>query len=158
MVLYVCMYTSNVWYREEWKLLTWPANVTEHLNITNQMHIEDLLLTVLQNVAYISASVNIVKILTVSSVGIPPGTGCGLRCSSAGLMFSNFVTTLSENRFRWLNELFKRIREPIHWFPNWFDQAFEQNWLKIINHSRMSNTHCPEKSGLRVYLYCIKIQ
>ncbi len=29
-----------------------------------------------------------------------------------------------------LNESFKLIREPNHWFANWFDQAFEQNWLK----------------------------
>ncbi len=59
------------------------------------------------------------------------------------------VITLSENRFRWLracgreiNESFKLIHELIHWF----DQAFEQNWLKRMNNSRMSIAHCPEKS------------
>ncbi len=68
------------------------------------------------------------------------------------LMFLNFVTTLSENReFRELNESFELIREPIHWFANWFDQAFEQNWLKRMNHSRMGIAHCPEKSRLRVW-------
>ncbi len=68
------------------------------------------------------------------------------------------VTTLSENRFRRLsacgrklNKSFKLIREPIHWFANWFDQAFEQNWLKRMNHSRMGIAHCPEKNRWHVW-------
>ncbi len=42
------------------------------------------------------------------------------------LVWSSLWTELTQN-----NESFKLIREPIHWF----DQVFEQNWLKIMNHS-----------------------
>ncbi len=34
------MYTSGVWHGEEWRLVTWPANVNEHLIIMKQMHID----------------------------------------------------------------------------------------------------------------------
>ncbi len=62
--MYECMYTSDVGHGEEWKLLTWPANVTEHLNM-KQTHIDEsssVYSAKCTNVAYISASVNIVKI------------------------------------------------------------------------------------------------
>ncbi len=52
---------------------------------------------------------------------------------------------------RELNESFKLIHEPIQWFANWFDQAFEQKWLKRTNHSRMGIAHCPENSRRRVW-------
>ncbi len=55
------------------------------------------------------------------------------------LMFLNFVTTLSENRFRRLsacgrelNDSFELIREPIHWFANWFDQAFQSQSQSLL--------------------------
>ncbi len=66
------------------------------------------------------------------------------------LVWSSLWTELTQN-----NESFKLIHEPIHWFDqvwteltqnnesfklirepiHWFDRVFEQNWLKIMNHS-----------------------
>ncbi len=43
------------------------------------------------------------------------------------LVWSSRWTELTQK-----NESFKLIREPIHWF----DQVFEQNWIKIMNHSK----------------------
>ncbi len=104
------------------------------------------------NVAYISESVNIVKIslLIVSR----QKHSCWNRSRAAALNALDIPNVLSEKRFRRLsacgrelNESFKLIRKPIHWFA----QAFEQNWLKRMNHSRMGIAHCPEKSRLRVW-------
>ncbi len=50
-----------------------------------------------------------------------------------------------------LNETFELIREPIHWFANWFDKAFEQNGLKRMNNLRVGIAHWPEKSRRRVW-------
>ncbi len=131
----------------------------ENLNIKKPMHIDEsssICSAKCAKVAYISESVNIVKIslLIVSR----QKHSCWNMSRAAELnaldVLKLSVTALSENRFRRisacsreLNESFKLIRKPIHWFV----QAFEQNWLKRMNHSRMGIAHCPEKSRLRVW-------
>ncbi len=108
---------------------------------------------ILTNVAYISARVNIV-IISILIVSRQRHSSWNSALDVINLSF----TTLSENRFRRLgacggelNKSFKLICEPIHWFASWFDQAFEQNWLKRTNHLRMGIAHCPEKSRWRVW-------
>ncbi len=60
--IYIYVKVNITWHREEQKLLIWPA--TEHLNIMKNAHwrIFRLFCKMETNVAYISASVNIVKI------------------------------------------------------------------------------------------------
>ncbi len=150
-----------LWHGEEWKLITWQA--TEHMNITKHMYIDgsfSVCSAKCTNVAYISANVNIVKIsiLIVSRQRHSSWNRLRAAVLNALDVLKLSVTTLSENRFRQLsvcdrelNESFKLIREPIHCFANCFYQAFEQNCLKRMNHSRMDIAHCPEKSKLHVW-------
>ncbi len=148
---------------------------TEHLNLTKQMHIDgssSVCSAKDTDVAYISASVNIVKI----SISIVSRQRHSFWNWNKLLMFLIFLLqALSENRFRrlsacgrelnesvqtdsrtdslvWFTNRFTGlIHEPIHWFAKWFDQAFEQNWLKIMNHSQMGIAHCPEKSRQHIW-------
>ncbi len=92
-------------------------NATEHLNIMKQMHIDGSC----TNVAYISASVNIVNKIPINVS----------RQTGRSLNHRDVRTASRISACRQLNESFKLIRKPIHWF----DKAFEQNRLKIINHS-----------------------
>ncbi len=92
-----------------------------------------------------------------AALGCPRGVS-KLAAEWQACLKETLVTTLSENRFRRLsacgrelNESFKLIREPIHWFANWFYQAFERNWFKRMNHLQMGIAHCPEKSRRRVW-------
>ncbi len=136
--MYVCMYTSDVWNGEEWKLLTWPANVTEHLNIMKQMHIDgssSVCSAKCTNVAYSSASVNIVKI---SILIVSRQRHSSWNRPRAAALNALDVLKLSVKTLEWeplrqlsacgreVNESFKLICEPIHWFADWFDQVFEQ--------------------------------
>ncbi len=92
---------------------------TEHLNITNQILIDgssSLCSAKCTNVAYISASVNIVKIsiLLCLGKGIPPGTGCTLLRSMLS-RFLNFMLQLWERTCaagNWTNHS--------NWFMNRF--------------------------------------
>ncbi len=100
------------------------------------------------NVAYISASVNIVKIsiLIVSRQRHSSWNRLHAAALNALEVLKLYVTALRENVCgRELNESFKLIHEPIHWFANCFDQAFEQYLLKIMNYLWMDITHYPEK-------------
>ncbi len=73
---------------------------------------------------------------------------------------------MSENLFtggRELTESFKLIRKPIHWFANWFDQAFVQNGLRRLNYSRMGIAQRKLDGAFGInwsiyQLYCIKIK
>ncbi len=153
------MYTSDLWHGEEWKLKTsrkLNMNITKHV----YWRIFFRLSAKCTNVAYISANVNIVKIsiLIVSRQRHSSWNRLRAAVLNALDVLKLSVTTLSENRFRRLsvcdrelNESFKLIRKPIHCFANCFYQAFEQNCLKRMNHSRMDIAHCPEKSKLRVW-------
>ncbi len=122
-----------------WRRVKTPhMTTTEHLNITNQILIEN----------EFTASVNIVKIsiLIVSRQRHSSWNRLHAAALNALEVLKLYVTALRENVCgRELNESFKLIHEPIHWFANCFDQAFEQYLLKIINYLWMDITHYPEK-------------
>ncbi len=92
----------------------------------------------------------------MTSIPREPFKSIGSICSLIALavLWCHTPTVLSEKRtaseFRrlsaWgreLNESFKLIRQPIHWF----DKAFEQNWPKRMNHSWMDII--PQKKSWR---------
>ncbi len=135
-----------------WRRVKTPhKTTTEHLNITNQILIDgssSLCSAKCTNVAYISARVNIVKIsiLIVSRQRHSSWNRLHAAALNALEVLKLYVTALRENVCgRELNESFKLIHEPIHWFANCFDQAFEQYLLKIMNYLWMDITHYPEK-------------
>ncbi len=101
-----------------------------------------------RNVAYISASVNIAR-------HIPPGTGrAPLRSTLFMLYKSEWEPLQTIQRVRQRTERIIQTdftNRIANRFTSWFDQAFEQNWLKRMNHSRMGIAHCPEKSRQRVW-------
>ncbi len=108
------MYTSDIWHGEEWKLLTWPANFTEHLNIMKRMHIcrsSSVCSAKFTNVAYISASINTVKIsiLIVSRQRHSSWNRSRAAALNALDVFKLSVTTLSENRLSTCVQGTKRI-------------------------------------------------
>ncbi len=158
--IHVCMYVCIYLWRLTRRRVITPhlAGVTKHLKITKQMHISSsysVYSAKCTNVGYISASVNIVKIsLLIVSRQRHSSWNRSRRCAQR----SWCCTTRCKNCFRRhgtcvrdLNESFKLIHEPIHWFANWFDQAFEKNWLKRMNHSWIGIAHCPEKSRRHVW-------
>ncbi len=127
---------------------------TEHLNITKQMHIDgssSVCSVKCTNLAYITASVNIVNI----SILIVSGQMHSFWNRSLNTLDVLMPVFKLYNRFsacgKDLNESFKLIREPIHWSANWFDQTFEQNLLKRMNHPQMGIAHSSEKSIRRVW-------
>ncbi len=126
-------------------------------NIMKRMHIcrfSSVCSAKCTNVSYISASINTVQISILIASRQRHSSWNRLRAAALNALdvFKLSELELNEsfklnNSERELNESFKLIREPIHWF----DQAFEQNWPKRMNHSRMGIAHCPEKSRWRVW-------
>ncbi len=151
MIGYVKVY--YIYHLTRRRVKTPQMTATEHLNITKQMHIDgssSVCSVKCTNVTYISASVNIVKISILIVSGQMHSSWNSLDVLMPVFKLYNRFSACGKD----LNESFKLIRKPIHCSANWFDQAFEQNRLKRMNHPQMGIAHSSEKSKLRVWNKC----
>ncbi len=160
---YICMYVY-LWHGEEWKLLT---TATEHLNIMKQMHIDrssSVCSAKCTNVAYISASVNTVKISILIVSRQRHSSWNARHCTQRSKLCYNSEWTASDDSARaagnWTNHS--------NWFANRFTGLIKplnridskewiiREWASLIAQRKVDGAFGINWSIFN--LYCIKIK
>ncbi len=137
--IYICKSKYNLTQRRAKTPHMTGYRTSEHNETNAHWRIFRLFCKMETNVAYISASVNIVKI-SILIVSKQRHSSWNSALDVLKLSVTLWVRSASDDSHA--QEGTERIiqtdsrTKTIHWFTNCFDQAFEQNWLQQKNDSK----------------------